>query len=113
MTTKISEFDKRIEILRCAKVKDEELNEIEVWEEYYGCYAGLLTSDNGAAVEESREAFNEDIIFKIRYCETASAIAPKTFRILYRGILYEIKSAIDVNGAHEIIRMRGVRKDDN
>lgn len=113
MTTKISEFDRRIKIFRFTKVKDEEHNEVGAWEEYYSCYAGLLTSDNGAAVEEGREAYNTGITFKIRYCATASAIVPKTFRILYGGVLYEIESAVDVNGAHEIVKMRGVRKDDN
>ena len=58
MTSKVSEFDRRIKILKLAKATDEELNEIGVWEDYYSCYAGLITSDNGAAAEESREAYN-------------------------------------------------------
>lgn len=108
MTVDTKELDRRISIEKCVLDKDEKLNEIKSWSPYYSCYAGLLTSEISAAVENSRLDYNTEITFKVRYCVKAKAIRPELYRIIYDGQIYNIKSAVDVNGAHMLIRIKAV-----
>ncbi|MBR1382783.1 MAG: phage head closure protein [Ruminococcus sp.] len=108
MTVDTSELDRRIVIEKCELTKDRKLNEVQTWAEHYSCYAGIITSENNAEYEEGRTDYNTVRTFKVRYCAKASAVVPELYRIRYNGHLYLVKSSVDVNEAHLLIKIRAV-----
>lgn len=102
------EFDRRITVEKVTAVLDERKNEVKTWAVFHSCYAGVKPYDEYVQIEERRPDYNTITEFKIRYCEKAAAIVPETFRIRYGGAVHRILTAVDVNGAHQIIKIKAV-----
>lgn len=109
MTTHTEEFDRRVVVQKYGLTKDEELNEVGVWTDVYKCFAGVITSGGNATADQSREDYNTALSVKLRYCKRAAEIVPDTYRVIIAGVPYIVKEALDVNLAHQIVRLRVVR----
>lgn len=103
-----SEFDRRITVEKATVTLDSRYNEVKTWTTFHSCYAGVKPYDEYVQTEERRPDYNTVTEFKIRYCEKAAAIVPETFRIRYGGTIHRILTATDVNGAHQIIKIKAV-----
>ena len=108
MNTNYSEFDRRITTEQATVTLDSLGNEVRTWAAYHSCYAGVKPYDEYVQTEERRPDYNTVTEFKIRYCEKAAAIVPETYRIRYGGTIHRILTATDVNGAHQIIKIKAV-----
>ena len=108
MNANYSEFDRRITIEQATVTLDSLGNEVHTWASYHPCYAGVKPYDEYVQTEERRPDYNTVTEFKIRYCEKAAAVVPETFRIRYGGTIHRILTATDVNGAHQIIKIKAV-----
>lgn len=108
MNTNYSEFDRRIVIEHAATTLDTRGNEVHTWAEYYRCAAGVKPFDEYVQTEERRPDYNTVTEFKIRYCAKAAAIVPEVYRIRYGGNIHRILTATDVNGAHQIVKIKAV-----
>lgn len=107
MNTQYSEFDRRIVIEKATTTTDTRGNEIPTWATYHSCAAGVKPYDEYAQTEERRPDYNTVTEFKIRYCAKAAAIVPGIYRVRYNGNIHRILTATDVNGAHELIKIKG------
>lgn len=108
MRTDYSELDRRIVIEKASTVTDTRGNELHTWGTYYSCAAGVKPYDEYAQTEERRPDYNTVTEFKIRYCAKAAAIVPGIYRVRYNGNIHRILSAVDVNGAHELVKIKAV-----
>lgn len=108
MTSNPREFDRRINLQKLTVTKDEYLNEVKVWEDYYSCAAGLITSGGDTAIEQGRPDYNIIVEFKTRYCNKIKAVKPDLYRLLYNGDVYKILNVTDVNAAHMICKIKAV-----
>lgn len=108
MRTDYSELDRRITIEKDVKVLDRQGNEPHTWSSYYSCAAGVKPFDEYVQTEERRPDYNTVTEFKVRYCEKTKQIVPETYRVIYGGTVHRILSAVDVNGAHELIKIKAV-----
>ena len=108
MNTNYYEFDRRITVEKVTAVLDERKNEVKTWVVFHSCYAGVKPYDEYVQTEERRPDYNTVTEFKIRYCEKAAEIVPETFRIRYGGTIHRILTATDVNGSHQIIKIKAV-----
>lgn len=108
MRTDYSELDRRIVIEKASTVTDTRGNELHTWGAYYSCAAGVKPYDEYAQTEERRPDYNTVTEFKIRYCAKAAAIVPGIYRVRYNGNIHRILTATDVNGAHELIKIKAV-----
>lgn len=111
MNTQYYEFDRRIVIEKAATVTDTKGNETHTWTTYYSCAAGVKPFDEYVQTEERRPDYNTVTEFKLRYCAKAAAIVPEIYRIRYNGGVHRILTATDVNGAHEIVKIKAVITD--
>ena len=103
-----SEFDRRITVEKATVTLDSRHNEVKTWTTFHSCYAGVNPYDEYAQTEERRPDYNTVTEFKIRYCAKAAEIVPETYRIRYSGAVHRILTATDVNGAHQIIKIKAV-----
>ncbi len=110
MNVNPNEFNRIIIIQKFEIYKDELFNEIQEWTDYYKCYAGIKSNSDFSKIEESRPDYNTTIEFKIRYCCKCTDIIanPSNFRICYNNKLYVVKSAIDINELHKIVKIMAV-----
>ena len=108
MNTNYSEFDRRITVEKATVTLDRRQNEVKTWETFHSCYAGVKPYDEYVQTEERRPDYNTVTEFKIRYCAKAAEIVPETYRLRYGGTLHRILTATDVNGAHQIIKIKAV-----
>lgn len=108
MNTQYYEFDRRITIEQAATTTDSRGNEVHTWSTYHSCAAGVKPFDEYVQTEERRPDYNTVTEFKIRYCAKAAAIVPEKYRVVYNGQYHKILAASDVNGAHEIIKIKAV-----
>ena len=108
MTSNPREFDSRINLQKLIIAKDEYLNEIKTWEDYYSCAAGLITSAGDTAIEQGRPDYNTIVEVKARYCNKLEDVKPDLYRLIYNGDTYRILNVTDVNAAHVICKIKAV-----
>lgn len=108
MRVSSTEFSRKIIVQKRTIEKDEMLADVEIWNDYYECYAGVITNGGRVSVEESRPDTNFEIEFKLRYCFKALQIDSIDYRVVCNGRIYKILSAFDVNSAHLIIKLQAV-----
>lgn len=108
MRSSPSEFNRRITVQHFESTQDEYANEIGEWVDFYKCSAGVITNGGDAAMEENRPDYNSVVEFKTRYCYKACQIVPETYRIIFEKVTYRILSAVDINAAHQIIKIKAV-----
>ena len=108
MKVNYSELDRRIVIEKAVKIIDTRGNEINTWAAFYGCAAGVKPYDEYVQTEERRPDYNTVTEFRVRYCAKAAEIVPELYRVSYGGSFYRILAANDINGAHELIKIKAV-----
>lgn len=108
MRTDYSELDRRIVIEKAAAVLDTRGNELHTWSEYYRCAAGVKPFDEYVQTEERRPDYNTVTEFKVRYCAKTAKIVPELYRIRYGGNIHRVLTVTDINGAHELIKIKAV-----
>lgn len=108
MRSSTSEFNRKITVQHFESRRDDYGNETGEWVEFHKCSAGVITNGGDAAMEENRPDYNSVVEFKVRYCYKAFQIVPETYRIIFGNVVYRILSAVDVNAAHQIIKIKAV-----
>lgn len=105
----IAAFNSRITIQKSTSVSDVVGNYTLEWEDYFSCYA---TISYGAGGEELvGQTFEKEVLnFSVRYCQKASAVTPINFRILFRGVPYDIKSIDNMGFKKKSLKFRGERE---
>lgn len=106
----MNNYRNKIKIQKLETTQDEELNEIEAWQDFYKPKAEIktLTGDEfwQAQAQEYERVFN----IYIRYCKKALEINPAQFRVVYKGNIINIVSVDNVNEENKEIRIKGVLK---
>lgn len=86
---------------------DTQANEIETWEDYYRPYAEINTNMGAADWDCQSKGYERTIGVLIKYCRQAAEIEPVNFRFIYKGKVYDVLSADNVNEQNEKIRIKG------
>lgn len=101
-------YKQKINIQKLNITKDERFTEVEEWEDYYSPRADIITNMSGKAIFEAQSfGYERTITVYIRYCEKASVICPVKYRFEYKGQVYDIISADNVNHENKQIRLKG------
>jgi len=105
----IAALNSRITIQKSTSISDEVGNYSLQWEDYYSCYA---TISYGSGEEELvGQTFEKEILnFSIRYCQKASLVTPTNFRIVFRGMTYDIKSIDNMGFKKKSLKFRAERE---
>ncbi len=95
------EFDRRIQVFRAALSKDRAGDEIQTWDppaETYHRWASKRDAyprEISAAQALLREV---DTVWTLRWDSQSRAIAPETFRFMWRGTVYQIVGVAENKG---------------
>lgn len=98
----------RIRIEKLAgRIKDEEGNIQDNFEEYYTCWANFKALSGKKFAEQQGTQYIRKDSFIIRYCKKVSAIIDaqdlEDFRIVYKGKIYKIIYPYDIKNEHEYV----------
>lgn len=104
------ELRHRITIEQKTITKDELLNNVEEWAEYYSCYAsinGLSGSEYWAAQAQQAE---NTVTFLVRYHRKIENMNPQAFRIIFKGSVYDIKHIDNFKYMNDTVKFKAVQK---
>lgn len=86
--------------------KDEEGNIIDVFEEYYSCWANYKPLSGKKFAEQQATQYERVDSFTIRYCKKAEKILfddLEKYKIIFKGRTYVIKYPYDIKNEHNFI----------
>lgn len=96
----------RITIQKSAAEKDVNGNHILKWVDFYSC-AAYVNNLSGKEYWEAKQVNAEsELNFVIRYCSEVSGLDTEHYRILFRGKLYNISFADNVQYKNKTIKIR-------
>lgn len=108
LTVDIGRLDKRITIQQHTVTKDEEGNQQQEWITFHSCWAAV----NGVSNREywkAREQHEENNVnFRIRFCNTLKVLNKTDFRIVFDGRIYDIVFIDNVLFADSLLNIKGV-----
>ena len=69
---------------------DEYGNHINVWKNYYTCYATVSGEGGNEALAAGETVDNADAAVTVRYCKIAAAVTTTGYRIILNDEIYDI-----------------------
>lgn len=92
----IEKLNERITIEKSTVVTDKVGNHRNTWEEYFTCFAYVLTYESQ---EEDGEvtAEQKSVVFTVRWCSETRGLTSTGYRIHFREQLYDIESIDPMN----------------
>lgn len=107
-------FRERIEVSRLINTVDRIRQQVESYEPVGTFWAMVKSYSNRERIDEGTEHFEIDKRFVIKYNRELLDIINEnnnTFVVLHRGIMYDVKEAVNDNQLNKTItiRLRGVR----
>lgn len=96
----------RITIQKSVAEKDRNGNHILKWVDFYSC-AAYANNLSGKEYWEAKQVNAEsELNFLIRYCSEVSELDTEHYRILFRGKLYNISFADNVQYKNKTVKIR-------
>lgn len=86
--------------------KDENGNIVDIFEEYYPCWANFRALSGKKFAEQQATKYTRVDSFTIRYCKKASELLfsdLENYRISFKGRSYTIKYPYDIKNEHNFI----------
>ena len=103
---KVSLLNEKILIQKAVVKADEIGNRGNGWEEYFSCYA-TISGENGSEEAESGQTVEKSTIcFTVRYCSIVSCISSTGYRIVFKGVIYNIISVDHMNYKKKAMKLR-------
>lgn len=94
---KVSLLNEKIMFQRSVVVSDTIGNRKNAWEDYYSCFATISGESGTEKSEAGLTVSDSDISFSVRYCETVAGITSDAYRIVFRGVIYNIMTVDHMN----------------
>lgn len=106
----ISLLNQKIKIQNNKVLEDENYNHINVWSDYYDCFA-TISGESGKEKEEAGQTQNDsNISFTVRYCKKLASINTLNYRVLFNGEVYNIVAIDHLNYKKKAIKLVCKRK---
>lgn len=103
---KVSLLNEKVLIQKAVVLADEIGNRRNDWEDYFSCYA-TISGENGSEKAEAGQTVEKDsICFTVRYCSAVSGISSTGYRILFKGVIYNIISVDHMNYKKKSMKFR-------
>ena len=87
---KISLLNEKILFQKGVVVSDAIGNRKNAWEDYYSCFATISGEGGTEKSEAGLTISDSDISFSVRYCKAVAGITSDEYRIVFRGVIYNI-----------------------
>lgn len=91
-------------------VRDDIGNHLNMWVDYFSCYATAVEKESGEEEIAGQTIVNECMDFTVRYCSEVSAVVPDKFRIIYKDRIYNIRSISDMAFKRRNLKMHTQRE---
>lgn len=106
---KVSLLNERILFQKAVVSGDEIGNRRNVWEDYFSCFA-TVSGENGSEKMEGGQTVEEgSICFTVRFCDAVSHIGSTGFRVVFKGVIYNIISVDHMSYKRKSMKFRCVR----
>lgn len=100
----------RILIQKNKVIKDENANHVMKWCDYYECYSYVNNLSGSEYYEAKKTNTQNDVIFSIRYSSETKDIDSKSFRVIFRGVPYNITFVDNVMYKNQTIKLRATKE---
>lgn len=87
---KVSLLNEKILFQKSAVISDAIGNRKNTWEDYHSCFATISGEGGTEKSEAGLTVSDSDISFSVRYCKAVEVITSDEYRILFRGVIYNI-----------------------
>lgn len=104
-------YKEKIVIEKVSCEFDEIGNQIEVWSEYYKCYAYVNNLYGNEYWMASQVQSEETVVFTTRYHKKINEMNTKEYRLIHRNKIYNIKFIDNVRYENDIVRIRAKAKE--
>lgn len=94
--------DKRIEIQALTEGKGDYGADTETWTLYKEVWAIMIPIGGREPYVSNQFTSELDTLFRIDYI---SGISPKTYRIKYKGLVYDIYSVLEIEGRNQTLEI--------
>lgn len=91
----VKALNKRITVQKRTLTKDNASNEIEVWQDYYSCYAGTLDAKTDVETENAEQQSKQRVTFIMRDCQKLHDVMTDTkrYRVMFGNSTFRILTA--------------------
>ena len=103
----------RIVIEKSETGRDENGNHILLWKKFFSCFAYVNNLSGSEYYEAARTNTQNDVTFVIRYSSETRDIDSEHFRVIFRGIPYNITFVDNVQYKNETIKLKATKEADN
>lgn len=103
---KVSLLNEKILFQKSAVVSDAIGNHKNEWEDYYSCFATIGAEGGNEKSEAGQTVDGASITFTVRCCSQLVDIVSTSFRILFRGEIYNILSVDHMNYKKKSLKFR-------
>lgn len=93
-------YTKKIEIQHLADAEDSIGNQLKEWQILFRPWAEINTSKANEFFAAAQINSENDLVFKIRYSKLLKGKQSTDIRIVYDGLVYDVKRIEDVNEQH-------------
>lgn len=107
-------LNKRITIQKRTLTKDNASNEIEVWQDYYSCYAGTLDAKTDVETENAEQQSKQRVTFIMRDCEKLYDVMfnTKRYRVVFKDYRFRILTADNFGYTQDKFKISAVIDDE-
>ena len=85
---------------------DEVGNHINVWGDYYSCFATISGEGGGETFNAAEINDHSDISFTVRYCNRAAAVDTLSYRIMCGDDIYDILAIDHMSNKKQSLKFR-------
>ena len=103
---KVTLLNERILIQKAVVIADEIGNRRNDWEDYFSCYATISGENGSEKAEVGQTVEKGTICFTVRYCSAVSDVSSTGYRILFKGVIYNIISVDHMNYKKKSMKFR-------
>ena len=105
MARRIARYNERITIQKNTVLVDQYKNHTNAWTDYYSCAAYVSTYQRE---EKENEVTLEElsVTFEVRYCSELANITSTGYRVLFRGVPFNIESVDRMNYQRKVLQLK-------
>ena len=106
---KIGKYDERVTIQVPVVTVDKYARHVNGWGDHFSCFCHVMTyemSEDGDSVVR----FTDTVVFECRHCPELEGLQPTTCRIVYKGLVYDVKSIDRMNYDRCTVRFKAQTK---
>ncbi len=102
-------YTKKIEIQHFTEMEDTVGNHVQSWETFFCPWAEINTATAKEYYAAAQVNSENDVVFKIRYSSILVGKLTSEVRIVYKGLIYDVKRIEDINEQHRQFAIRAVQ----